>query len=135
MAVLLDEAGTALLDEAPASLYDEAAELTGTLVPQFIYRGAPLTATFAPCSAIGDTFETWYTTYLEVANSGESSQTCTVATPGKLEGLDEGDYQFTVPPGAHVEVGPFPPHIFGHIAAITYSDTTGLSIAVKRLGD
>lgn len=133
MPALLDETGTGILDEALGAMLDESE--AGTLVSQFVSRATPLTSkTFTACSAAGDTFPTWYTTYLEVTNTGVSDQTCTVVTPGNIKGVAEADYQFTVPAHSSVEVGALPPHIFGHLAQITYSDATSLTIAVKRYG-
>lgn len=132
MPALLDETGTGILDEALGALFDESE--AGTLASQFVSRVTPLTRTFTACSSAGDTFPAWYTTYLEVANAGGSDQTCTVITPGNIKGLAEADYQFIVPAHSYVEVGAFAPHIFGHLAQITYSDATSLTIAVKRYG-
>ena len=134
MAVIADELEDALLDEALADLYDELGLVT--ITAQFVSRYPPLTSkTFSPCSVAGDFFPAWYTTFIEVINSGGSPVTCTVATPGEIENIPEGAYQFTVPANGDTEAGPFPPHLFGKITQITYSDPTSLSIAVKRYGD
>jgi len=106
------------------------------LTPQSVSRAAPLTSkSFASCTSGGDTFSSGDDVYLEVKNASGSSVTCTVATPGKVDGLDIADYTFTVAATTGVtEVGPFPVDLFGKTATITYSAVTSLTIAVKKMG-
>jgi hypothetical protein len=106
------------------------------LPTQIVSRAVPLiTKTFAAATSTGDTFASGDEVYLEVKNGSGSSVTCTVATPGLVEGLAEGPYTFTVAPTTGVtEVGPFPVHLFGQVAAITYSAVTTLTIACKSMG-
>lgn len=107
------------------------------LVTQFVNRAVPLAnKTFAACSVGGDTFDAGDEVYLEVKNAGSSVVTCTVATPGEVDGIAEAGYPFTVAATTGlVEVGPFPPDLFGEVASITYSGVTTLTIAVKSYGE
>src|SRR5579859_6723005 len=93
------------------------------LTTQSVSRAVPLiTKTFAAASAGGDTFAAGDEVYLEVKNAGGSPVTCTVATPGTVEGIAESGYVFTVAATTGLtEVGPFPVHLFGTVASITYS--------------
>lgn len=106
------------------------------LATQFVSRAVPLTTkTFAAASAGGDTFNSGDEVYLEVKNGSGSSVTCTVATPGTVEGITEGPFTFTVAATTGVtEIGPFPVHLFGQVASITYSAVTTLTIACKSMG-
>lgn len=107
------------------------------LQTQFVNRAVPLTnKTFANCTSTGDTFDAGDEVYLEVKNGGTGSVTCTVATPGNVDGIAESGYEFTVAATTGVtEVGPFPPDLFGEVATITYSGVTTLTIAVKSYGE
>jgi hypothetical protein len=106
------------------------------LPTQIVSRAVPLTTkTFAAATSTGDTFESGDEVYLEVKNGSGSPVTCTVATPGLVEGITEGPYTFPVAATTGVtEVGPFPGHLFGQVASITYSAVTSLTIAAKSMG-
>ena len=106
------------------------------LTTQIVSRAVPLTTkTFVACSAAGDSFNSGDEVYLEVKNAGSGVATVTVATPGLVEGITEGPYTFTVAITTGLtEVGPFPVHLFGVTAQITYSEVTSLTIAVKSMG-
>jgi hypothetical protein len=103
---------------------------------QFVNRETPLSGkTFAECTSTGDQFSAGDDVYLEVKNTSGSAATCTVATPGSVDGIDLDDYEFTVPATTgDVEVGPFESDLFGAQAVITYSAVSDLTIAVKQYG-
>jgi len=107
------------------------------LVTQIVNRAVPLTnKTFAAATSTGDTFNAGDEVYLEVKNTGVAAVTCTVATPGNVDGIQESGYQFQVAATTGVtEVGPFPPDLFGEVASITYTAVTSLTIAVKSYGE
>jgi hypothetical protein len=107
------------------------------LETQFVNRAVPLTTkTFVACATAGDTFAAGDEVYLEVKNGSGSSVTCTVVTPGNVDGIALADYTFTVAATTGVtEVGPFPSDLFGETATITYSAVTTLTIAVKSMGE
>ena len=106
------------------------------LPTKFVSRAVPLTTkTFAAATAGGDTFATGDEVYLEVKNASGAPITCTVATPGTVEGIAESGFAFQVAATTGVtEVGPFPSRLFGLVASITYSAVTTLTIACKSMG-
>jgi hypothetical protein len=106
------------------------------LATQFVSRAIPLTTkAFAAATAGGDSFTTGDEVYLEVKNASGSQVTCTVATPGTVEGIAESGFVFTVAATTGLtEVGPFPSRLFGTTATITYSAVTSLTIACKSMG-
>ncbi len=106
------------------------------LTTQSVSRAVPLSGrTYASCTAGGDTFSSGDEVYLNVKNAGGSPQTVTVATPGTVEGIAESGFGFSVPATTgDVLVGPFPVHLFGVTASITYTAVTSLTIAVLSMG-
>ncbi len=106
------------------------------LTTQSVSRAVPLSGrTFASCTSGGDTFSAGDEVYLEVKNADSGSHTVTVATPGTVEGIAESGFQFTVPATTgNVLVGPFPVHLFGVTASVTYSAVTSQTIAVLSMG-
>jgi hypothetical protein len=87
----------------------------------------------AAASPGGDRFTPAADTMLHLANTGPSTVTVTVASQQASVGQHVDDVTVTVPAGAAVFAGPFPPQVFAHpadgTARITYSATTGLQVA------
>lgn len=84
----------------------------------------------------GDTFDAGPDVYLRFTNSGGSASVVTVATPGNVSGIALGGQAITVPATTgDVETGPFPASLFtsdGVTVAMTYTNPSGLKVAVKR---
>jgi hypothetical protein len=73
---------------------------------------------------------------LYISNADASSKTCTVTTPGTVQGQAVGDVPIVVPAGERRIAGPFPRADFAAAdgnADIVWSATTAVTFAVIRL--
>ncbi|MBI0294502.1 hypothetical protein JBE04_08400 [Streptomyces sp. PRKS01-29] len=94
-----------------------------------------LQPTYASAASGGDQAPVGDKLFLHVRNGGGSSITVTVATPGTVGGLDISDAQQTVPASGAAFVpltATFRDPMTGR-AAISYSGTTTVTVAVLRL--
>jgi len=75
--------------------------------------------------------------FLEVKNTGATTQTVTVQTPGQVAGLDVADLVATIPPTSGDRmIGPFPTSVFNQSDGSVYVDlsaTTTMTVACFRL--
>lgn len=75
--------------------------------------------------------------YLDVRNTGATTQTVTVQTPGQVLGLDIAEYVATIPPTTGIQlIGPLPPALFNQSDNSAYVDlsvTTTITVACFRL--
>ena len=75
--------------------------------------------------------------FLDVKNTGDTTQTVTVQTPGSVAGLDIEDLVATVAPTTgDIMVGPFPPSVFNQSNGSVYVDlsaTTTMTVGCFRL--
>lgn len=96
---------------------------------------AGLQPTYAAATGGGDTAPVGTGLLLAVRNDGVSSVTVTVATPGTVGGLTIGEAVVSVPAGeeAFVPLRPVYRDPATGRAAITYSDTTSVDVAVLQL--
>ncbi len=75
--------------------------------------------------------------FIRVANTGATTQTVTVQTPGTVAGLDVAEYVATIPPTSGIQyIGAFPPSAFNQSDGSVYVDlsvSTTLTVACMRL--
>ncbi len=75
--------------------------------------------------------------FLDVRNTGATTQTVTVQTPGNVAGLAVAEYVGTIPPTSGIQIiGPFPPSAFNQSDGSVYVDlsaTTTMTLACFRL--
>jgi hypothetical protein len=69
-------------------------------------------AAYAAASAGGDKVTPGSSTFLHVKNASAGSITCTVATPGSVEGLAVADLAVAVAAGAEAMIGPISAGLF-----------------------
>lgn len=99
-------------------------------VQQMAHTGT--TVTYGSAAAGGDTVDISNgRTFLHVKNGG-TSQTVTLATPGKVSGLDIADNAVTVASGEKF-IGPLDPSLYGSVASIAYSAVTSVTIAAVTI--
>jgi hypothetical protein len=94
----------------------------------------------AAVSAAGDTVEPGPTTFLSFVSTNASAITVTVATPGKVKGLDVAEVAVTIPASGRAFVGPLDAATFADPAtgqaAITYTlSGASLTVAAIALSD
>lgn len=75
--------------------------------------------------------------FLDVRNTGATTQTVTVQTPNQVAGLAIADYVATIPPTSGIQIiGPFPASAFNQSDGSVYVDlsvTTTMTVACFRL--
>ncbi len=75
--------------------------------------------------------------FVNVKNTGATTQTVTVQTPGQVAGLDVAELVCTVPPTTgDIMVGPFPPAAFNQSDGAVYVDlsaSTTMTVGCFRL--
>jgi hypothetical protein len=98
---------------------------------------AGTTPTYAAASAGGDKVTPGGSTFLHVKNGSAAAITCTVATPGSVEGLAVADLAVAVAAGAEVLIGPISSGLFRDpadgLAAISWSASASVTFAVLAI--
>lgn len=89
---------------------------------------------YAAASAGGDKVTPDSSTFLHVKNASAAAVTCTVVTPGTVDGLAVADLAVAVAAGGEAMIGPITPGLFRDpvdgLAAITWSAVVSVSFAV-----
>lgn len=89
---------------------------------------------YAAASAGGDKVAPGPSTFLHVKNGSAAAITCTIATPGTVDGLAVYDLAVNVAAGAEAMVGPVTSGLFRDpsdgLAAISWSASASVTFAV-----
>lgn len=91
-----------------------------------------LAASYSAVAGGGDTFTNDGNVMLHVKNAGASPCNVTIASPGKYKGATVADHVVAVANGADKFIRPYAPDITGSAAAVTWSYTTNVTVAVIR---
>jgi len=92
---------------------------------------------YTPCAENGDEFPNTGNEILLVKNDDDAPHTVSIITPRLVDGLAVADRTVVIPAESERLIGPFPQGIYNDDNArtkLTYSDETGMSIAVLRVG-
>jgi hypothetical protein len=88
---------------------------------------------YAAASAGGDKVTPGPTTFLHVKNGSAGAITCTVATPGTVDGLAVADLAVNIPAGGERLVGPITSGLFRDpadgLAAVSWSADASVTFA------
>lgn len=91
-----------------------------------------LAASYSAVAGGGDTFTNDGNVMLHVKNAGASPCTVTIACSGTYKGAAITNQAVAVANGAEKFIKPYAPDITGNTAALSYSYTTSVTIAVLR---
>lgn len=97
---------------------------------------AGLTTSFAAASGGGDKFAPGNNVMLHVKNGGGSPVTVTVDSKTPSNWGSDANVVVSVPASGEKEIGPFGPGRFAGsdgLADVTYSGTTSVTVAAKRI--
>lgn len=93
---------------------------------------AGLAASYSAVAGGGDTFTNDGNTFLHVKNAGASPCNVTITSSGKYKGATVADQVVAVANGAEKFIKPYAPDITGNTAAVAWSYTTSVTVAVVR---
>jgi hypothetical protein len=104
-----------------------------TVATKQIVRAGAVPA-YVAASAGGDKVTPGPSTFLHVKNGSAGEITCTVVTPGSVDGLAVADLAVAVPAAGEAMVGPISAGLFRDpadgLAAITWSASASVTFAV-----
>lgn len=91
-----------------------------------------IAASYSAVAGGGDTFTNDGNVMLHVKNAGASSCNVTITSAGKYKGAAVADLVVAVANGAEKFIKPYAPDITGSTAAVAWSYTTSVTVAVLR---
>lgn len=91
---------------------------------------AAIVPSYGAAAGGGDTFTNTGSEFLHVKNGGGGAITVTITSSGKYQGATIADQTVTIAAGTEKMIKPYTPEVTGTTAAVGYSGTTSVTVAV-----